>query len=101
MITASDTAAKAAGFDHVEVLFPYEASATETRTALIMNGLEMALMCGPPPNWTGGPRGFAAVPGLPPFPFLFLAAGCAAIAFRGGRRKTVGKHRMRPNSPKP
>lgn len=57
-------AAKAAGFDHVEVLFPYEASATETRTALIMNGLEMALMCGPPPNWTGGPRGFAAVPGL-------------------------------------
>jgi len=57
-------AAKAAGFDAVEIPYPYEASATETRTALIMSGLEMAMMCAPPPNWTGGQRGFAAVPGL-------------------------------------
>lgn len=56
-------AAKAAGFDAVEIPWPYEMSATETRTALIMNGLDLALICAPPPNWTGGPRGFAAVPG--------------------------------------
>lgn len=56
-------AAKAAGFDAVEIAFPYDGSATETRTALIMAGVEMALMSAPPPNWTGGPRGFAAVPG--------------------------------------
>ena len=30
---------------------------------------------------------FAAVPGLPPFPFVFLGAACAAVAFRAGRRK--------------
>lgn len=57
-------AAKDAGFDAVEIPYPYEASATETRTALIMNGLEMVMMCAPPPNWTGGPRGLAAMPGL-------------------------------------
>lgn len=57
-------AAKDAGFEAVDLPFPYEGSATELRTALIMAGAEMALMCAPPPNWTGGPRGFAAVPGL-------------------------------------
>ncbi len=30
---------------------------------------------------------FAAVPGLPPFPFVFLGAACAAVAWRAGRRK--------------
>lgn len=57
-------AAKAAGFDAVEIAFPYDGSATETRTALIFAGIELALIHAPPPNWTGGPRGFAAVPGL-------------------------------------
>jgi hydroxypyruvate isomerase len=57
-------AAKAAGYEGVEIAFPYDRSATETRTALIMSGIDLALMSAPPPNWTGGPRGFAAVPGL-------------------------------------
>ncbi|TMV91364.1 TIM barrel protein [Thioclava sp. BHET1] len=57
-------AASAAGFDTVEVLFPYEFSAQEMCHQLIRHGLSLALMNIPPPNWTGGNRGFAAVPGL-------------------------------------
>lgn len=57
-------AAQAAGFEAVEIPLPYDQSATDTRTALIMAGMDLALICAPPPNWTGGPRGFAAVPGL-------------------------------------
>lgn len=56
-------AAKAAGFDGVEVLFPYDESAQDMRDRLVMNGLTFILMNTPPPNWTGGDRGFAAVPG--------------------------------------
>lgn len=56
-------AAKAAGFDAVEVLFPYEFSAQEMRHELIRNDLTFVLMNVPPPNWAGGDRGFAAVPG--------------------------------------
>lgn len=56
-------AAKQAGFDAVEVLFPYEFSAQEMRHELIRNDLTFVLMNVPPPNWTGGDRGFAAVPG--------------------------------------
>ena len=56
-------AAAEAGFEAVEVLFPYDWPAQETRRALIANGLEMVLMNAPPPNYTGGARGFAAVPG--------------------------------------
>jgi hydroxypyruvate isomerase len=57
-------AAKAAGFDAVEVLFPYEDSTQDLRDRLIWNDLPFVLMNAPPPNATGGPRGFAAVPGL-------------------------------------
>lgn len=57
-------AAEAAGFAAVEIPLPYDQSAMETRTALIMAGMDLALICAPPPNWAGGPRGFAAVPGL-------------------------------------
>lgn len=56
-------AAREAGFDAVEVLFPYEFSAQEMRHQLVMNDLTFVLMNVPPPNWTGGDRGFAAVPG--------------------------------------
>ena len=56
-------AAGAAGFTGVEVLFPYDVAAKETRFALLRNGLEMVLINAPPPNYTGGARGFAAVPG--------------------------------------
>lgn len=57
-----DAAAKA-GFSGVEVLFPYEVAAKETQRALMRGGLQMVLINAPPPNYTGGPRGFAAVPG--------------------------------------
>ena len=56
-------AASAAGFKGVEVLFPYETPAQETRHALIRAGLQMVLINAPPPNYTGGARGFAAVAG--------------------------------------
>lgn len=55
-------AAAAAGFRGVEVLFPYEWSAKDTLAALGRNRLELILINAPPPNYTGGPRGFAAQP---------------------------------------
>jgi hydroxypyruvate isomerase len=56
-------AARAAGFDAVEVLFPYDLSAADVLRILAENELTLALINCPPPNYTGGPRGFAAVPG--------------------------------------
>jgi len=51
-----------AGFDGVEVLFPYDDATTEIVRQLKRNGLPMVLMNTPPPNWAGGERGFAAIP---------------------------------------
>jgi len=56
-------AAKAAGFDAVEVLFPYDYAAQEMRARLVEHDLAFVLQNTPPPNWAGGDRGFAAVPG--------------------------------------
>lgn len=56
-------AAAMAGFNGVEVLFPYDVAATETRRALVRGGLKMVLINAPPPNYTGGLRGFSAVEG--------------------------------------
>lgn len=56
-------AAKRAGFDGVEMLFPYDISVPELAAAAQAEGLVFVLMNGPPPNWSGGPRGFAAEPG--------------------------------------
>jgi hydroxypyruvate isomerase len=56
-------AAKEAGFDAVEVLFPYDCPAQDMRDQLVWNDLTFVLMNCPPPNYAGGPRGFAAVPG--------------------------------------
>lgn len=56
-------AAAEAGFAGVEVLFPYDHAAGELTSRLKANGLAMALINTPPPNWAGGDRGFAAVPG--------------------------------------
>jgi len=56
-------AAAKVGFTAVEILFPYDIAAKETRRALIANGLELVLINAPPPNYTGGDRGFAAIPG--------------------------------------
>lgn len=57
-------AAAAAGFSAVEILFPYDVAVKDTQRALLRNGLELVLINAPPPNYTGGLRGFAAVPGL-------------------------------------
>ncbi|MBW7056467.1 TIM barrel protein [Paracoccus bogoriensis] len=57
-------AAAEAGFEGVEILFPYDLTARELSRAAIAAGTEIVLINAPPPNWTGGPRGFAAVPGL-------------------------------------
>ncbi|MBO9445886.1 TIM barrel protein [Ruegeria sp. R14_0] len=56
-------AAAEAGFQAVEILFPYDVAAKETRRALLANGLELVLINAPPPNYTGGAPGYAAVPG--------------------------------------
>lgn len=56
-------AAAEAGFEAVEVLFPYEEPGHLIQRALITSGLPLSLINTPPPNWTGGKRGFAAVPG--------------------------------------
>jgi 2-dehydrotetronate isomerase len=56
-------AAKLAGFDAIEILFPYEEPAAEIAEATRLAGLPVALINCPPPNWTGGPQGFAALPG--------------------------------------
>lgn len=56
-------AAADAGFAAVEILFPYEVAARDTRRALLANGLELVLINAPPPNYTGGAPGYAAVPG--------------------------------------
>ena len=57
-------AAASAGFQGVEILFPYDVPARDLSRAAIAAGLEFVLMNTPPPNWAGGPRGFAAEPGL-------------------------------------
>jgi hydroxypyruvate isomerase len=57
-------AAAAAGFDAVEIPFPYETSAADMGQLLSDNTLQLALINCPPPNYTDGPRGFAAVPEL-------------------------------------
>jgi hydroxypyruvate isomerase len=57
-------AAKEAGFDAVEVLSPYDVNAQDIVKELARHELKMALINCPPPNYTGGDQGFAAVPGL-------------------------------------
>ena len=42
-------AAATAGFTAVEILFPYDIAAKQTRRALLANGLELVLINAPPP----------------------------------------------------
>ena len=56
-------AARRAGFDGVEILFPYDLAVKDLNRAAQDAGMEFVLMNTPPPNWAGGPRGFAAEPG--------------------------------------
>lgn len=56
-------AAANAGFQGVEILFPYETPAAELRTLAETHDLEMVLINAPPPAETRVLTGFAAVPG--------------------------------------
>lgn len=58
-------AARQAGFEAVEILFPYDGDAAALREALRLHEMPLALINCPPPNYADpdGPRGFAAVPG--------------------------------------
>ncbi|WP_268821616.1 hydroxypyruvate isomerase family protein [Octadecabacter dasysiphoniae] len=58
-------AAKLAGFEAVEILFPYAENAADLGTAIARAGVHLALINCPPPNYIDpdGPRGFAAVAG--------------------------------------
>lgn len=56
-------AAKEAGFDAVEILFPYDEPGHEIARELQIHRQSLVLINTPPPNWTGGDRGFAAIPG--------------------------------------
>jgi len=57
-------AAKEAGFDAVEVPSPYDVPVQEVVSLLARYDLSMVLIDCPPPNYTGGSRGFAAVKDL-------------------------------------
>ncbi|MBK1661825.1 2-oxo-tetronate isomerase [Paracraurococcus ruber] len=56
-------AARAAGFQAVEFLFPYEHPAAEIAQRLRDNGLQQVLFNAPPGDWAAGERGQAALPG--------------------------------------
>lgn len=56
-------AASESGFDAVEVLFPYDDAVSEIVHKMALADMPMVLINNPPPNYTGGERGFAAVPG--------------------------------------
>jgi 2-dehydrotetronate isomerase len=51
-----------AGFDGVEILFPYDTPVADWARAL--DGMPLALINTPPGDWASGERGFAAVPGM-------------------------------------
>ena len=55
--------AKAAGFDGIEIPFPYDHPVPEILAALALHDLKMVMIACPPPNYTGADRGFAALPG--------------------------------------
>lgn len=56
-------AARAAGFEAVEFLFPYDFPAPEIARRLKDAGLTLVLFNAPPGNWARGERGCAAIPG--------------------------------------
>ena len=56
------SAARAAGFEAVEFLFPYEHPAAELARRLEGNGLANVLFNAPPGDWNAGERGMACLP---------------------------------------
>src|ERR1700709_2421875 len=57
------TAARKAGFEGVEFLFPYEYPAAELRSRMVGEGLTQVLFNMPPGDWANGERGLASLPG--------------------------------------
>src|ERR1700684_1509084 len=57
------TAARKAGFEGVEFLFPYDFPAAELRSRMVGEGLTQVLFNMPPGNWAAGERGLSALPG--------------------------------------
>lgn len=55
--------ASKAGFDAVEILFPYDLDATALKFQLGDHNIPLALINTPPTDWDAGGRGLAAVPG--------------------------------------
>lgn len=75
--------ARQAGFDGIEVLFPYDVPLRDWEAALA--GLPVALINTPPGNWVAGDRGFAAVPdGVSRFQDSFLRAADVAARLGAG-----------------
>ncbi|WP_419896973.1 2-oxo-tetronate isomerase [Roseomonas sp. USHLN139] len=56
-------AARAAGFEAVEFLFPYDFQPAEVAQRLRDNGLKQVLFNAPPGDWATGERGTACIPG--------------------------------------
>ena len=56
-------AARKAGFEGVEFLFPYDYPAAELRSRLVGEGLTQVLFNMPPGDWANGERGLASLPG--------------------------------------
>jgi hydroxypyruvate isomerase len=56
-------AARQAGFEGVEFLFPYDYPAADLRARLKGEGLTQALFNMPPGDWANGERGLASLPG--------------------------------------
>ena len=56
-------AARAAGFEAVEFLFPYDFPARDIAARLKDNGLTQVLFNSPPGDWENGERGLACIPG--------------------------------------
>ncbi|MBP9662072.1 MAG: TIM barrel protein, partial [Aeromonas sp.] len=85
-------AARDAGFEAVEFLFPYEWPAAELGRLLREHGLSQALFNMPPGNWGAGERGMAAIPGreaefrahLPSVRDYALALGCTKVHAMSG-----------------
>lgn len=70
-----------AGFTGVEMLSPYDHDIAALRDMANVAGLEVVLINAPPPNYTGGAQGWAAVPGL--------EARCASDLTRAARAAKV------------
>ena len=76
--------AQEAGFDGIEVLFPYDHPVADWKRALL--GLPVALINTHPGNWAAGERGFAAVPdAVQTFRDSFLRAADVATRLGAAR----------------